>query len=322
MRAPNFWRAGGNRVLAALLSPAAAIVAVATARRVAKPGWRAPVPVICCGNLTVGGAGKTTLAIDLASRLLAQNRRVHILLRGYGGSSRGVRRVGPDDPASLVGDEARLLAAIAPTWIGGDRAASARAAITAGAEGLVMDDGLQNPTLEKTFSCLVIDGPYGFGNGRVMPAGPLREPIATGAARANAAILIGPDETNSVRQLPPSLPVLRAMLVPDATIGKFVGQRVLAFAGIATPEKFFRGLEAAGVILAQRRPFPDHHPFTRHELAAIVADAKKQNATAVTTPKDAARIKSLAGIEVVGVQLEWHDPAALDALLASLWSTQ
>ena len=321
MRAPAFWRHGGGRVLPALLSPAAAIVAGVTARRVARPGWRAPVPVICCGNLTVGGAGKTTVVLDLAARLLAQGRRVHVLLRGYGGSSRGVRRVGADDPFAVVGDEARLLAAVAPTWIGGDRAAGARAAIAAGADALLMDDGLQNPTLQKTFSFLVIDGGYGFGNCRVLPAGPLREPIAAGAARCQAAILIGPDETAVERLLPARLPVLRARLVPDAEVSAFVGRKVLAFAGIATPEKFFSGIEAAGVIVAERRSFPDHHPFTARELAGIVADARKSGWSVVTTPKDLVRIPaaSRAGIFAVGVALEWQDPEALDRLLAALW---
>src|SRR5574340_7782 len=146
-----------------LLSPASAITARLAARRVVRPGFAAPVPVLCCGNLTLGGAGKTTLAIDLAQRLARQNLQVHLLARGYGGTARGPLRVEPHHSTSLVGDEALLLAAVAPTWIGTDRAASARAAIAAGAEVLVLDDGLQNPTLEKSFSCLVIDGTIGFG---------------------------------------------------------------------------------------------------------------------------------------------------------------
>ena len=322
MHAPKFWRQGGNPVLPALLSPISAIVAGATARRMAQDGWRAPVPVICCGNLTVGGAGKTTVALDLVARLLTQGRRVHVLLRGYGGSSRGVHRVGADDPASLVGDEARLLAAMAPTWIGGDRAASARAAIAAGAEALVMDDGLQNPTLRKTLSLMVIDGGYGFGNRRVMPAGPLRETVATGATRCHAAILIGADETGVEPLLPRDLPVLRATLVPGDEITGFIGRQVLAFAGIATPEKFFRGLEDAGVLVVERRPFPDHHRFTHRELAKIILDARTRDARAVTTPKDAARIAPAMpnGIDVIGVRLEWQNPPALEQLLASIWN--
>ena len=204
----------------ALLAPLGAVVAAVTARRIARPGWRAPVPVICCGNVTVGGAGKTTLALDLAGRLCARGVAVHVLLRGYGGAVRGVHRgsrVGRIAsrraiPASLVGDEALLLAAVAPTWVGADRAASARAAVAAGAEALLLDDGLQNPTLTKDLSLLVVDGASGFGNGRVLPAGPLREPVAAGAARCQAAVLIGADATGAAAHLPAGLPVLRARL--------------------------------------------------------------------------------------------------------------
>ena len=324
-RPPGFWQQGGGSVLPALLSPFAALTAAATARRVARPGWRAPVPVICCGNVTVGGAGKTTLALDIAARLLARGIAVHVLLRGYGGSSSGVRRVGQDHPASLVGDEALLLAAVAPTWIGADRAASARAAIAAGAQALLMDDGLQNPTLHKTVSLLTIDGATGFGNGRVMPAGPLREPIAAGAARCQAAVLIGEDRTGAVSRLPPGLTVLRAILRPGPEIAALVGIRVLAFAGIASPEKFFTGLEQAGVIVAERRPFADHHPFTEAELHQLIAQARTLNLRPVTTPKDAVRLPAKLRPEfgVIGVGLRWEQPSGIEALLSALpWATR
>ncbi len=186
---------------------------------------------------------------------------MHVLLRGYGGAARGPRRVQPGDTAAVTGDEALLLAAAAPTWTGADRAASARAAVAAGAEVLLMDDGLQNPSLEKTLSLLVVDGATGFGNGRVLPAGPLREPVAAAAARCQAAVLIGPDISDAAAALPPGLPVLHAELVQDAGIAEIHGRRVLAFAGIGFPEKFFAGLERAGVIVAGRVAFADHHRF-------------------------------------------------------------
>src|SRR5689334_4541452 len=224
VRAPAFWSKDG--ALARLLSPLSVIGATLTARRVARSGWRAPVPVICCGNVTVGGAGKTTLVLDIAQRLRRRGTNVHILLRGYGGSARGPRLVQPGDSAALVGDEALLLSGAAPTWTGADRAASARAAVAAGAQLLLMDDGLQNPTLEKTFCLLVIDGGSGFGNGRVLPAGPLREPVQAAAARVQAAVLIGPDDAGALRHLPPSLPVLRADLVQGPELGTLTGRRV------------------------------------------------------------------------------------------------
>jgi tetraacyldisaccharide 4'-kinase len=311
---PAFWSHDG--VLAKALSPLSAIGAGLTSRRVARPGWQAPVPVVCCGNVTVGGAGKTTLVLDLAHRLSA--RGVHILLRGYGGSSRGVHHVRPDDPASLVGDEALLLARAAPTWIGGDRAASAKAAVQAGAKILLMDDGLQNPTLAKTASILVVDGRTGFGNGRVLPAGPLREPVAAAASRCQAAVLIGLDATQATILLPPDLPVLRADLVQDKSIAALAGRTVVAFAGIALPDKFFDPLRQAGAILVAARPFPDHHVYTARELDALSREARDRNAELVTTPKDAVRLPPAlrSQVTVVGVGLAWREPEQIDQLLA------
>jgi tetraacyldisaccharide 4'-kinase len=319
-RPPTFWRHAARSPWPALLAPFGAVVAAVTARRIARPGWRAPVPVICCGNVTLGGAGKTTLALDLASRLRARGVGVHVLLRGYGGTSRGVHRVAPGDPASLVGDEALLLAEVAPTWVGADRAASARAAVAAGAEALLLDDGLQNPTLIKDLSLLVVDGGSGFGNGHVLPAGPLREPVAAGAARCQAAVLIGADATGAAAQLPAGLAVLHARLEPGPEISAVVGQPVLAFAGIARPEKFFDGLAQAGVTVVARQPFPDHHPYTMRDIQDVLETAERLHATAVTTPKDAVRLPPAhrARVQVVGVRLVWDADAAIEHLLDSL----
>jgi tetraacyldisaccharide 4'-kinase len=316
-RPPAFWRHGVISPWPALLAPIGGVVAAVTARRIARPGWRAPVPVICCGNVTVGGAGKTTLALDLAARLRARNVAVHVLLRGYGGASRGVRRVAPGDPACLVGDEALLLADIAPTWIGADRAASARTAIAAGAQALLLDDGLQNPTLVKDLSLLVVDGASGFGNGHVLPAGPLREPVAAGAARCQAAVLIGADETDVMTALPSALPTLHARLQQGPGIAALRGQRVVAFAGIGRPEKFFDGLQQAGVTLMARRAFPDHHTYATPEVQEVIETSKRLDAIAVTTPKDAVRLPLAlrARVQVVGVTLVWNDASTIERLL-------
>ena len=209
-----------------------------------------------------------------------------------------------------------LLAAVAPTWTGADRAASARAAVAAGATVLLMDDGLQNPGLCKDLSLLVIDGATGFGNGRVLPAGPLREPVAEGAARCQAAVLIGPDLTGVLVPLP----VLRADLVQGPEIAALRGHKVLAFAGIARPEKFFAPLEQAGALVVERAPFPDHHLYTRRELDKLLDRARRLNAIPVTTPKDAVRLPPdvRSQVRVVGVGLAWGNVAALEALLDGL----
>ena len=311
--APAFWR--DDNWVSRLLSPLSPLGAAITARRVARLGWQASVPVICCGNATVGGAGKTTLTLDLANRLTARGIAVHILLRGYGGAARGPRRVMRDDTAGLAGDEALLLAAAAPTWTGADRAASAKQAIAAGARVLLMDDGLQNSTLVKTGSLLVVDGATGFGNGRVLPAGPLREPVAQAAARCRAAVLIGPD-TSFVRQsLPAGLPVLAAGLEQDATVRDLRGQPVFAFAGIAIPDKFFLTLEQAGVHVIGRARFPDHHMFTEAERADLLARARKRDAVLVTTPKDAVRLPSDFPARAVGVRLVWENAREIESIL-------
>lgn len=316
MRPPAFWEQDG--LVPRLLAPIGAVVAGSTARRVARPGWRAPVPVLCCGNAGVGGAGKTTVVLDVARRLLAREVAVHCLTRGYGGRVRAVLRVDPArHDSGLVGDEPLLLAAVAPTWVGSDRAASARAAVAAGAEALLMDDGLQNPTLQQDAALLVVDGATGFGNGRVMPAGPLREPVAAAASRCRAAVLIGPDLAGARAALPPGLPILTAALVPD---GSLHGVRVLAFAGIARPSKFHATLCQAGATLVGCVDFPDHHRFTKGDLDDVLARAAALQAVPVTTPKDEVRLPAAvrAQVRVLGVSLVWEDPAALERLLAEV----
>ncbi len=316
MMPPAFWRHDG--VLPRLLAPAAAVVARGTARRLTRPGWRAPVAVLCCGNAGVGGTGKTTLALDLLRRLHARGVAAHCLTRGYGGRVRGVLRVDPGiHDAALVGDEPLLLAAVAPTWVAADRAAGARAAVAAGAQALVMDDGLQNPTLVQDAGLLVIDGAAGFGNGRVLPAGPLREPVAAAAARCRAAVLIGPDLTGARAILPPGLPVLTARLTPDVALH---GRHIIAFAGIARPAKFYATLQQAGASVLETMDFPDHHRFTGPELTRVLRRAAALDATPATTPKDAVRLPPAirAAVLVVGVSLAWDDADAIESLLDGL----
>lgn len=313
MRPPDFWSRDG--LAPRLLAPLSAAAAAMTARRVARPGWQAPAPVICCGNATVGGTGKTTLALDLVRRLVVRGVAVHCLSRGYGGRVGMVLRVEPGvHPAILVGDEPLLLAAAAPTWVGRDRAAAARAAVQAGAAALVMDDGLQNPGLMKDLALLVVDGGAGFGNGRVLPAGPLREPVAAAAERCRAAVLIGEDRVGALAALPPGLPVLRAALAAE---GDLAGRHVLAFAGIGRPGKLGETLAAAGAEVAGLRPFPDHHAFTAAELDALMAEAAALRAELVTTPKDAVRLPPgyRERVRVAGVRLVWEDEAAVEGVL-------
>jgi tetraacyldisaccharide 4'-kinase len=320
MRAPDFWAEGG--AVAALLAPFGAGYDLAGRlhRALVHPA-AAEIPVICVGNLVAGGAGKTPVAIALAEALAARGAAVHCLTRGYGGRATGPRRVdAAGDSAAEVGDEALLLARAAPCWVARDRAAGARAAAAAGARVLIMDDGFQNPALAKDLSLLVVDGAYGFGNRRVMPAGPLRESPARGLARADAVVLLGRDERNLGPTLGVGPPVLGARLAPKPGSERLAGRRVLAFAGIGRPEKFFATLTELGAELAETRAFPDHHPYSAAEIAGLRARGRDLDAVLVTTEKDAVRLApgQREGIETLAVAVAWDQPAALQALLDRL----
>jgi tetraacyldisaccharide 4'-kinase len=297
-----------------MLSPLEPITAAMTARRLAKPGFSPGIPVICVGNAGVGGAGKTVLALDLLARLRGQP---FALTRGYRGRLRGPVLVDPaiHTPAD-VGDEALLLASAAPTVVARDRAAGARLALAEGASCIVMDDGLQNPRLAKKLSLLVIDGGFGFGNRRLLPAGPLREPVAAAAARCQAAVLIGEDVFHAAQALPAALPVLRATLVP-ACATPFAGRPMLAFAGIFRPEKFFDSVTALGGNIVSRRRFADHHAYSSADATALLAAAERHAADLVTTEKDFVKLppELRERTLVVTVRLAWDDEAALRRLL-------
>jgi tetraacyldisaccharide 4'-kinase len=267
VRPPAFWQK--RNALARALAPLTVGTRLATSRRLQRPGFAAGIPVICAGNAGVGGSGKTILALDLLARLPGQP---FALTRGYKGRLAGPVRVGPMHIARDVGDEALLLAHAAPTIVARDRAAGARLALAEGATAIVMDDGLQNPGLQKTASLLVIDGGYGFGNGLLLPAGPLREPVAAAAARCRAAVLIGEDETNALAALPSDLPVLRARLLA-ATDRAVAKERVVAFAGIGRPEKFFDSARGLGARIEAAIPFPDHHDYTEADARRLLETA-------------------------------------------------
>ena len=320
MRAPEFWRSDG--LLPAALAPLGTAYRLAGRLRAAlvRPA-EAGVPLVCVGNLVAGGAGKTPVALSLLSLLGRAGHAVHALCRGYRGREAGPLRVEPGRHGVFeVGDEALLLARAAPTWVARDRLAGARAAAAAGAGVVVMDDGLQYPGLVKHLSLLVVDGSYGFGNARVMPAGPLREPIGRGLARASAVVLLGADDWGVEARLGTRLPILRARLVPAEGAPELRDRRVVAFAGIGRPEKFFGTLEDLGAEVIERHAFADHHRYSPGQLAGLLANAEDADAGLVTTEKDAVRLPAGFRERVITlpVELEWQDPGALEVLLARL----
>jgi tetraacyldisaccharide 4'-kinase len=279
MHAPDFWQRRDGA--AALLAPLGILYGASVAAKAAfaRP-YRAKAKVLCVGNLTAGGSGKTPVAIALAEMLLARGKKVFFLTRGYGGQDRGPVQVLASHSAAQMGDEALLLARTAPTIVSRDRAVGAALADTRGAEIIVMDDGHQNFTLGKDLSIIVVDGESGFGNGRMIPAGPLREPVRQGLARADAVVMMN-DGAPDLQGF--GGPVLRARLTPQGD--DLRGRRLFAFAGIGRPEKFIASLKQGGVDIAGTQFFPDHHPYRAGEIEAL-----QRRGPLVTTEKDLVRL--------------------------------
>jgi len=320
MQAPEFWTRDG--ALARGLQPLAWLYGAAGRLRwAASRPWRAGVPVICIGNLVAGGAGKTPTALALGHALTQRGIALHFLSRGHGGRLTGPIRVDPDrHQAADVGDEPLLLAAAAPAWIARDRTAGARAAIAAGAQAIIMDDGFQNPSLAKDLSLLVIDEAYGLGNGRVHPAGPLREPADVGLARADRVVLLRSGEAPAPISVPIATmtpPPLTARLIPSGDALALRGRRVLAFAGIGRPQRFFHTVRELGAELVGQHGFPDHHPYREDEIWKLVELAGDLDAQAVTTAKDAVRLPPGARdmVTVINVALAFDRPDDLDQML-------
>lgn len=283
--------------MAQALRPIGAIYGAVASRCLKRPGYRSKLPVICIGNFTAGGAGKTPTAIWVAEELKRLGRKPAFLSRGYGGSIAGPHLVDAGkDNSRTVGDEPLLLANIAPTIIARDRAAGARLIETLDADVIVMDDGLQNPSLAKDLTIAVVDAGAGLGNGLVIPAGPLRAPLAVQLPLVHAIVVIE-DDANQIVALPGWTGQLcRARLAAFEDVSWLRGKPVAAFAGIGRPEKFFNTLRALGADVVAARGYPDHHQYTDADVRPLAAEATRLSAILVTTEKDHVRLHGTAAL--------------------------
>lgn len=310
MKAPRFWAEDGP--LSALLTPLAALWTLGgRARRAFSRPYQSRVPLICVGNATVGGAGKTPVVQALVADLIEMGQRPGILSRGHGGRLKGPVQVDPTRHGFVdVGDEPLLHAALAPTVVARTRSAGARLLEDLGVTAIVMDDGLQNASLLPSVSLLVIDGATGFGNGRVLPAGPLREPVGDAMSRVSAAVVLGRDRVGIAASIPSGMALFPARVEPLPEAGRFRGKRVLAFAGIGRPEKLRETLADLGADVVDLIPFPDHHAYAADEIMALIEKAREVDAGLVTTTKDHVRLPddARAMVTPLRVTLVWQSP--------------
>lgn len=324
LKSPKFWQKK-NTFLGKVLSPLGRIYAWGLRRKLKKTKpYRSKIPVVCIGNLVMGGVGKTPLAVSVAEYFKMNGMRPVFLTRGYGGGLSNVLVDLDKHTAKDTGDEALILARVAPTIVDADRARGAKTAEKIGADVIVMDDGFQNPQLVKDLSFAVFDGRYGFGNGKVFPAGPLREPVEDGLQRADAFIVVGKDKAGIKEWIDKrfmSLPFIGTHIEQDvAKIAQLSGKKVFAFAGIGYPDKFFDMLRDYGCDVVETQAFSDHYPYTDEDMTDLIARADKQEAVLVTTAKDGVRIapRFLPQVQIVEAYMVWDTPDAMCALLSAL----
>lgn len=324
MKAPAFWWTPEPTLAATLLTPAGFVYGALTAARMGRAGAPAGVPVLCVGNLVAGGAGKTPTALALGRLLQERGRRPAFLSRGYGRAksapSKAVLAVDATHTADIAGDEPLLLAQVAPTFVAADRRLAAREAVAHGADMLILDDGLQNPVLSKDWTLAVADGASGLGNGKCLPAGPLRAPVARQWPFVSMLCVIGEGEPGRLlarMAADAGVPTVAARLDADADVlAGLRGHRLLAFAGIGRPEKFYAMLRDAGLDLAATRSFPDHHRFRASDLQGLTREAFRLGARLVTTAKDRVRLPESFPAQAIPVRLSFDQPAAItDALV-------
>lgn len=291
LKAPKFWYIKKDTIYSKILYPLSLVFRLGTKiRNITSRTNKSSLPIICIGNIVVGGAGKTPVALKIGRILIKSGYNPHFISRGYAGIIKSSTLVQPWHSPKSVGDESLLLSDIAPTWIGIKRHKSIRLAEKNGSDCIVMDDGFQNPTIHKNFSIVVINSSQEFGNKRVIPSGPLRESIKRGLSRTNLVIMIG-NVTKFLNEIIPAhIPIISANFNINKENKIFKGQKITAFAGIAYPEKFFDSLRKLGAIIVKEVTYPDHHIFDDNDLLNLAEIANKTKSILVSTQKDFVRI--------------------------------
>ena len=317
---PKFWKK--KSLLSLILTPLSLLYGIAGALRPAiTKKYHARIPVICVGNVTVGGAGKTPVVLAITELLRSSNLNVAIASRGYKGDIKNPTLVDKTrHTVNSVGDEPLMLSAIAPTYIAAKRPLAIQMAEKTSANIIIMDDGMQNPSVEKNITLLVIDGHYGIGNGLVMPAGPLRESLSSGLQKADAVILVGSDDRGLLKhsglRAKSAPPVIRARLEPFGNLPD-KSAPYLAFAGIGNPDKFFSTLAGNGYNVVEEVPFPDHYNYSDNDINQLIHKAEELGAQLITTEKDEVRLPFFARkkIKVLPVRIVWEDSSQIKELL-------
>ncbi len=321
LKAPKFWYAKKDTYFSNTLYPLSLLFRFGTkVRNIVSRKRISKIPVICIGNIVVGGAGKTPVALKLGSMLKRNGYKPHFVSKGYGGIETNNTLIKEWHSAQSVGDESLLLSEIAPTWIGKDRNKSFVLAKENGADCIIMDDGFQNPTLQKDFSIIVINGEQGFGNKRVIPSGPLRESISRGISRGNLIIVIGEMDADVKKKIPNSIPLIHAKFQISKNNKIYKNQKVTAFAGIAYPDKFYNSLTEQGAILEKKISYPDHHIFDENDMLHLAETANITKSILVTTKKDFVRIpKSYRSlVSTLDGEIEFEDEKLLIEILGNL----
>ena len=320
-KAPRFWYKKNDTIISNSLYPLSLLFRLGTKiRAILSTRKNSALPVICIGNIVVGGAGKTPVAIKMGELLKKNGYNPHFVSKGYGGIESSNILVKEWHSAKSVGDESLLLSEVAPTWIGKDRNKSFILAKEYGANCIIMDDGFQNPTLQKDFSIVIINGEQGFGNKRVIPSGPLRESISRGISRANLIIVIGEISNDVKEKIPNTVPIIYGQFRISKDNKIYKNQKITAFAGIAYPDKFYNSLEEEGAILEKKISYPDHHIFDENDMLHLAEIANLTKSVLVTTKKDFVRIpkpyRSL--VSTLDGAIEFEDEGLLVEILTNL----